>query len=93
LKTLFADARYRGPKLATALAKVLPHLDVAIVKRSDIAIGFKIVPKRWIVERTIVAQSLPKTDQGLGKPQSHGARLLARLPSIRLMLKKPCNPL
>jgi transposase len=53
LKTLFADGGYQGPKFAAALAKVLPHLDVEIVKRSDTAIGFKIVPKRWIVERTI----------------------------------------
>src|SRR6202030_2473209 len=35
LKTLFADSGYQGPKFAKALAKVLPHLDVEIVKRSD----------------------------------------------------------
>jgi len=49
LKTLFADGGYQGPKFATALAKVLPHLNVEIVKRSDAAIGFKIIPKRWQV--------------------------------------------
>jgi hypothetical protein len=38
LKTLFADGGYQGPKFATALANVLPHLDVQIVKRSDTAI-------------------------------------------------------
>jgi transposase len=53
LTTLFADGGYQGPQFAKALAKVLPHLDVEIVKRSDAAIGFKIIPKRWIVERTI----------------------------------------
>src|SRR3972149_2991218 len=59
LKTLFADGGYQGPKFAAALAKVLPHLDVEIVKRSDTTIGFKIIPKRWIVgvssQRTSVA--------------------------------------
>ena len=35
LKTLFADGGYQGPQFAKALAKVLPHLDVEIVKRSD----------------------------------------------------------
>jgi hypothetical protein len=35
LKTLFADSGYQGPKFAKALAKVLPHLDIEIVKRSD----------------------------------------------------------
>ena len=53
LKTLFADGGYQGPKFASGLAKILPNLNVEIVKRSDTAIGFKIVPKRWIVERTI----------------------------------------
>ena len=49
LKTLFADSGYQGPKFARALAKVLPHLDIEIVKRSDQASGFVVLPKRWIV--------------------------------------------
>jgi transposase len=49
LKTLFADSGYQGPKFAKALAKVLPHLDVEIVKRSDRVSGFMVLPKRWIV--------------------------------------------
>jgi transposase len=53
LKTLFADSGYQGPKFAKALTKVLPHLDIEIVKRSDQASGFLVLPKRWIVERTI----------------------------------------
>jgi len=53
LKMLFADSGYRGPKFAKGLAKVLPHLDIEIVKRSDQVSGFVVLPKRWIVERTI----------------------------------------
>ena len=53
LKTLFADSGYQGPKFAKALSKVLPHLDIEIVKRSDQVSGFVVLPKRWIVERTI----------------------------------------
>jgi hypothetical protein len=34
LKTIFPDSGYQGPKFAKALAKVLPHLDIEIVKRS-----------------------------------------------------------
>jgi transposase len=52
LKTLFADSGYQGPKFAKALAKVLPHLDIEIVKRSDRVSEFEVLPKRWIVERT-----------------------------------------
>ena len=70
LKTLFADSGYQGPKFAKALAKVLPHLDIEIVKRSDQVSGFVVLPKR-------VAQSLPKARQGLGESQPKSARVLA----------------
>ena len=33
LKTLFADGGYQGPQFAKAVSKVLPYLDVEIVKR------------------------------------------------------------
>jgi transposase len=49
LKTLFADGGYQGPQFAKAIAKVLPHLDIEIVKRSDRVSGFVVLPKRWIV--------------------------------------------
>jgi hypothetical protein len=51
LKTLFADGGYQGPQFAKALAKILPHLDVEIVKRSDRISGFVVLPKRWIRDR------------------------------------------
>ena len=47
LKKLFADAGYQGPKFRNELAKLLPRLAVEIVKRSDAAKGFEILPRRW----------------------------------------------
>src|SRR4029077_11238935 len=44
---------YEGPNFSPALAKVRPHLNVEIVKRSDRAKGFVVLSKRWIVERTL----------------------------------------
>jgi transposase len=52
LKTLFADGGYQGPKFRAELAKLLPGLAVEIVKRSDTAQGFQVLPRRWVVERT-----------------------------------------
>ena len=53
LQKLFADGGYQGPEFSTALAKVRPHLNVEIVKRSDRAKGFVVLSERWIVERTL----------------------------------------
>ncbi len=50
LKKLFADGGYQGPQFEQAAAKILPELQVEIVKRSDQAKGFQILPKRWVVE-------------------------------------------
>jgi transposase len=88
LKTLFADSGYQGPKFAKALAKVLPHLDIEIVKRSDQVSGFVVLPKRWIVERTIAwlnrCRRLSKDWGCLNRK----ALAFLRLASIRLMLRK-----
>ncbi len=52
LRHVFADGGYAGPKLKAALAK-LGHWTLEIVKRSDTAKGFKLLPRRWVVERTL----------------------------------------
>jgi len=53
LLKLYADGGYQGPIFQSAVRKILRQIDVEIVKRSDIAKGFAVLPKRWIVERTI----------------------------------------
>ena len=92
LAKLFADAGYQGPQFATAVAEVLPHLSVEIVKRSDQASGFVVLPMRWVVERTLAwlnrCRRLAKDFESL----SRNARAFLQLASIRLMLRKLCNP-
>jgi transposase len=92
LKKLFADGGYQGPEFHNALAKILPHLKAEIVKRSDHAKGFVVLPKRWIVERTIAwlnrCRRLAKDWENLNRK----ALAFLRLASIRLMLRKLCNP-
>ena len=53
LLKLFADGGYQGPQFADGVAKCLPQLAVEIVKRSDQAKGFEVLPMRWVVERTL----------------------------------------
>jgi transposase len=52
LRHVFADGGYAGPKLKRALAR-FGRWTIDIVKRSDTAKGFKLLPRRWVVERTL----------------------------------------
>lgn len=51
LRHVFADGGYAGDKLRAALAKT-GKWTLEIIKRSDTAKGFKVLPRRWVVERT-----------------------------------------
>src|SRR5271165_2174029 len=53
LVKLYADAGYQGPQFQSAMKRVLARLNVEIVKRSDQVKGFVVLPKRWIVERSL----------------------------------------
>ena len=92
LKRLFADSAYQGPVFHGALASLLPHLKTEIVKRSDRGKGFVVQPRRWIVERTIAwlnrCRRLAKDWENL----TRNALGFLKLASIRLMLRKLCNP-
>ena len=52
LLRLYADSGYQGPKFQDGLSRACRQVNVEIVKRSD-AGRFVVLPKRWIVERTI----------------------------------------
>ena len=51
LRHVFADGGYAGDKLRKAL-KGKGEWTIEIVKRSDVAKGFVLLPRRWVVERT-----------------------------------------
>jgi transposase len=92
LMKLYADGGYQGPAFQSALRKILKRVNVEIVKRSDQAKGFLVLPKRWIVERTFAwlnrCRRLAKDWENLNRK----ALAFLRLASIRLMLRKLCNP-
>ena len=89
---LYADGGYQGTQFQAAAKKVLAGVNVEIVKRFDQAKGFLVLPKRWIVERTLAwlgrCRRLAKDWECL----NHKALAFLRLASIRLMLRKLCNP-
>ena len=52
LRHLFADSVYNGPNLREALAK-FGKWTIEVVKRAADAAGFVLLPRRWVVERTL----------------------------------------
>ncbi len=92
LLKLYADGGYQGEGFQNALRSVLERVNVEIVKRSDQVHHFVVLPKRWIVERTIAwlnrCRRLAKDWECLNRK----ALAFLKLASIRLMLRKLCNP-
>ena len=92
LRRLFADSAYRGPVFHDGIAAMLPQLAIDIVKRAAQAKAFVVLPKRWLVERTLAwfnrCRRLAKDWENLNRK----ALAFLRLAAIRLMLRKLCNP-
>ena len=84
------DGGYQGPVFDHPRKKILPHLETEIVKRCDTAVGFEVIPRRWVVERTFAwlgrCRRLAKDFEN----RTRTARAFLLLASIRLMLRKLC---
>ena len=91
LLKLYADGGYAGPQFRDGLAQATRQVEVEVVKRSDTAKGFAVLPKRWVVERTIAwlnrCRRLAKDYECLNRR----ALAFVHLASIRLMLRKLCQ--
>jgi transposase len=91
LLKLFADGGYQGPAFQGGLRKVCRTLTVEIVRRSDQAKGFTVLPKRWIVERTIGWLNRCRRLAKDWECKSRKGRAFVLLASIRLMTRKLCQ--
>jgi putative transposase len=91
IEKILADAGYQGPKMARTVAAA-GYWKIEIVKRSDVRKGFVILPKRWIVERTLAWIS---RNRRLARDFERYATTVAafvRLAMIRIMLKRLTKP-
>ena len=88
LLKLYADSGYQGPMFQKAMKTIMAQVQVEIVKRSDQVKGFIVLPKRWVVERTLAwlnrCRRLAKDWECLNRK----ARAYLLLASIRLMLRR-----
>lgn len=86
LKKIWADGAYAG-KLVD-WAKELGEWVLEIVKRSDNAVGFEVLPHRWIVERTFAwlgrFRRLSKDYEALIET----SEAMIRVAMIRLMIRR-----
>lgn len=91
LLKLYADGGYQGPEFRKAVSGIIAQIDVEIVKRCDNARGFVVLPKRWVVERTLAwlgrCRRLAKDWECLNQK----ARAFLLLASIRLMVRRLCR--
>ncbi len=87
LARAIADGGYQGAATAVAV-RAEARIPLEIVKRSDTAKGFTVLPKRWIVERTFGwfgrCRRLAKDFENLSR--SHAAFVI--LAMIRIMLQR-----
>ena len=84
---LFADAGYRGPRAADA-ARRSGRWRLRIVRRAEATRGFVVLPKRWIVERTLSwltrCRRLARNLENLARTSV----VLIRLAMIKLMTRR-----
>jgi transposase len=76
LRCVFADGGYAGDKLRASLA-AFGTWTIEIIKRSDTAKGFAVLPRRWVVERTFAwlgrAVASPRTSRRPSPAPSPGS--------------------
>jgi len=92
LKKVLADAAYRGPKFALALARLRPELAPPMITRSESQKGFVALPKRWLVQRSLAWLNRCRRLTKDFEYRTRHAIAFVYLASIRVMLRKLCNP-
>jgi transposase len=86
IERIFADGGYQGAKTAAAVAKT-GAWKLEIVKRSDLH-RFVVLPKRWIVERTLAWISRNRRLARDFERHARKAAAFVRLAMIRIMLRR-----
>ena len=87
LEAIVADGGYQGAETAAAVYRA-GGAPLKVVKRSDTAKGFEVLPMRWIVERTFAwlgrCRRLAKDYESLTRSKL----AFVKLALIRLMLRR-----
>jgi putative transposase len=90
IEVVFADQGYQGAKAARVIAQT-GKWRFEIVRREPGAKGFEVLPRRWVVERTL---SWIRRNRRLARDVEHLARTaeaLVKLAMIKIMLRRLAN--
>jgi transposase len=90
LLRLYADSGYQGPKFQDGLTTAYRQINLEIVKRCDVG-KFVVLPKRWIVERTIAWLNRCRRLAKDWECRNRNSLAFLRWASIRLMLRRLCQ--
>ncbi|WP_275583484.1 transposase [Archangium primigenium] len=86
LKKVWVDGGYTGPKVQAVAQE--SGIDVEVVKRSDQAKGFVLLPKRWIGERTFGWLNRQRRLSKDYERQESSSEAFIQLGMIDLMLRR-----
>ncbi|NDV89568.1 IS5 family transposase [Aurantimonas aggregata] len=91
LRHIFADGGYAGAKLTDAL---VGHgvWTIEIVKRSDAAKGFVVLPRRWVVERTFAWLGRCRRLAKDWEKSIESTTAWANIASIRMLTRRIARP-
>ena len=87
LRHVFADGGHAGSKLEEALAKA-GQWTLEIVKRSDTAKGFELLPRRWVVERTLAGLNRNRRLAKDFEATIESAKAWLMIASVKLMTRR-----
>jgi len=87
----FADSAYAAKKLETALAR-LGGWTLEIVMRADETKGFRVQPRRWVVERTLAWLNRNRRLAKDFEASIESALTWLMIASVRLLARRLAGP-
>jgi len=91
MRHLFADSAYNGPNLREALVK-FGDWTLEIVKRAADAAGFQLLPRRWVVERTLAWLNRNRRLAKDFEASIASAKAWVYIASVQLLIRRLVSP-
>jgi transposase len=91
LRHRFADSAYSGDKLLEALVK-FGEWSIEIVRRMADTVGFEVLPRRWVVERTLAWRNRNRRLAKDFEASIESAKAWVYIASVQLLIRRLACP-